>query len=155
MAMDPEVKYGIRGAGRYGAKTFEQKFALLAGLVYVGLGVVGFLVTGFSGFVAESGDAFLGIFYLNPFHNIVHIALGAFWLLGALVLTPAGTEGINIAIAGIYVLAAILGFIGSLALLNVRSGLDPDNFLHLITGVVTLVLGGGLFSGARNQAVHA
>ena len=44
------------------------------------------------------------------FHNIVHIALGASWRLVAFALTPAGTEGMNIAIGGIYALATVLGF---------------------------------------------
>ncbi|MGH4013867.1 MAG: DUF4383 domain-containing protein [Pseudonocardiaceae bacterium] len=155
MAMDPEVKFGIRGAGQYGAKTFEQKFALVAGLVYVGIGVIGFAVTGFNGLVAESNEALLGIFLLNPFHNIVHIAIGGLWLFGALVLSPAGTEGINIAIGGVYILATVLGFIGSFGLLNIRSGLDPDNFLHLVSGLLPLLLGSGLFRVARGEAVSA
>lgn len=153
--MDPEVKFGIRGAGRYGPKTFEQKFALVAGLVYAGIGVIGFAVTGFSGVVAESNAALLGIFLLNPFHNIVHIALGAIWVFGALVLSPPATEGLNISIGSIYLLATVLGFLGYLALLNVQPAYDPDNFLHLATGLVTLLLGSGLFRRARNEAVPA
>ncbi|MGH3952115.1 MAG: DUF4383 domain-containing protein, partial [Pseudonocardiaceae bacterium] len=89
------------------------------------------------------------------FHNIVHIAIGGLWLFGALVLSPAGTEGINIAIGGVYILATVLGFIGSFGLLNIRSGLDPDNFLHLVSGLLPLLLGSGLFRVARGEAVSA
>ena len=39
-----------------------------------------------------TNHALFGIFLLSPFHNIVHIALGAFWLLAAFALTPAGIE---------------------------------------------------------------
>jgi len=156
MTVDPEVKFGIRSAGRTGAKTLEQKFALVAGLVYLGVGVVGFFVTGFDGLVATSDEALLGIFLLNPFHNIVHIGLGAFWLLGAFALTPAGNQGLNIAIGGFYVLAALLGFLGYLSLISVPAGFDADNFLHLLSGLPALIFGSGLLSGQGDrQAVAA
>ncbi|HEU0087547.1 MAG TPA: DUF4383 domain-containing protein [Pseudonocardiaceae bacterium] len=144
MTVDPEVKFGIRDGGRTGAKTLEQKFSLVAGLVYLGIGLVGFVVTGFNDLVGTSNEAFLGIFALNPFHNIVHIAIGALWLLAALALTPPATEGVNFAIGGIYLLAAVLGFLGYLALMNVGNHADPDNFLHLGTGLVALLFAGPL-----------
>lgn len=153
--VNPEVKFGIRGAGQYGAKALSQRFALLAGLVYVGVGIVGFAVTGFGNFVGVSNDALLGIFYLNPFHNVVHIIVGALWLFGALVLSREGTEGLNIAIGGFYVLAAVLGFLGYLDLVNVKPAFDPDNFLHLVSGAVALLFGSGLFEGHRSAVVAA
>jgi hypothetical protein len=54
-----------------------------------------------------SHDLF-GIFLINPYHNIVHIGIGAFWLLGAFALTPAGNEGLDIAIGGVYALATVI-----------------------------------------------
>lgn len=38
-----------------------------------------------------TNHALLGIFMLNPYHNIVHIAIGGLWLIAAFTLTPAGT----------------------------------------------------------------
>lgn len=153
--MSPEAKFGIRGAGRYGAKALSQRFALLAGLVYVGIGIVGFAVTGFNDTVGVNQEALLGLFYLNPFHNVVHIIVGALWLLGGLVLSREGTEGLNISIGGFYLLAAVLGFLGYLDLINVRPALDPDNFLHLVSGVLPLVFGSGLLEGSRSAAAAA
>lgn len=155
MVMDPEQRFGIRGAGRYGAKTFEQKFALFASLIYLTIGVIGFFVTGFNAVVAESNEALFGIFLINPYHNIVHIALGSLWLLAALVLSPAGTEGVNIMIGGVYILATVLGFLGYFTLLNIQPGLDPDNFLHLFSGLLPLIFGSGLFRVARGEPVPA
>lgn len=149
--MSPEMKFGIRGGGQYGAKALSQRFALLAALVYIGVGIVGFAFTGFDNFVGTSNEALLGIFYLNPFHNVVHILVGAFWLFGALILSREGTEGLNIAIGGFYVLAAVLGFLGYLDLVNVKPAFDPDNFLHLASGAATLLFGSGLFEGHRAQ----
>lgn len=153
--MTPEAKFGIRGGGRYGAKAFSQKFALVAGLVYVGVGIIGFAVTGFNDVVGVSNEALLGLFYLNPFHNIVHIAVGSLWLFGALVLTREGTEGLNIAIGGFYLLAAVLGFFGYLDLVNVKPALDADNFLHLVSGALPLLLGSGLVSGVGAEPATA
>jgi hypothetical protein len=146
MTLDPEAKFGIRGAGRTGAKTLEQKFALLAGLVYVTIGVVGFFVTGFNDVVMTNSDEkLLGIFFLNPFHNIVHLALGGMWLFGALVLSAPATEGLNLAIGGFYLLAAALGYLGYLTeIVNVHSHLDADNFLHLFSGLITVLFAGPL-----------
>jgi hypothetical protein len=116
----------------------------VAGLVYVGIGVIGFFVTGFGNLTDTSTDALLGIFLINPFHNIVHIGIGSLWLLAGFVLSPAGTEGVNFAIGGIYLLAAVLGFLGYLAMLNVGHHADPDNFLHLVSGLVPLLFAGPL-----------
>ena len=150
MATITEARWGIRDAGRTGAKTTPQKFALIIGIVYIALGVVGFFVTGFGEFVSHSDTALLGIFHLNPFHNVVHLALGALALFAALVLTPPATEGVNFIFAGILLVVAVLGYLGYLQdLLAVPSGLDPDNWLHLVLGVVTLLFSNplGLFKG--------
>jgi hypothetical protein len=82
-------------------------------------------------------------FPLNVYHNIVHLAIGALWLLGAFALTAAGNEGLNIAIGGVYVLATVIGFLGYLPLLNIHAGNDVDNYLHLVTALVTLIFGTG------------
>ena len=151
MTVDPENKFGIKIQSRGQSRTLEQNYALLAGAVYVAIGVIGFFWTGlFTNFTERTNEALFGIFYINPFHNVVHLALGAIWIGAALVLTPAGTEGVNFAIAGFYLLAAILGFLGYLSLVSVPGGNDPDNYLHLLTAVVTLVFGSGILSAMRS-----
>lgn len=123
---------------------------MILGSIYLVGGIIGFFVTGFSNPTElVPGRALFGIFMLNPYHNIVHIGVGAFWLLGAFALTAAGNEGLNIAIGGVYTLATLLGFLGYLHMLAITST-DPDNYLHLVTAAVTLVFGTGLlrvFSG--------
>jgi hypothetical protein len=146
MTVDPEAKFGIKIQSRGAGKTIEQKYAILAGAVYVTIGVIGFFYTGLSNFTEATNEALFGLFLINPFHNLVHVALGAIWLLAGLALTPVGTEGVNIAIAGFYVLAAVLGFLGYLSLVSVPAGFDMDFWLHLLSGVITLVVGGGLLS---------
>ncbi len=144
----PDVVWGIKY--RAGANVLPQKFALIAGLVYVAIGVIGFFPTGFNDFTENTGEKLFGIFGVTPMHNIVHLGIGALWLLAALVLTRPATEGVNLAIGGFYVLAAVLGYLGFLDLLAVGSGLDePDFYLHLVTGVVALLFAGILGSRER------
>ncbi len=158
MSVDPENKFGIKIQSRGAGKTFEQKYAILAGAVYAAVGVVGFFVTGFANFTERTNEAFLGIFYLNGFHNVVHLAVGAIWIGAGFVLTPVATEGVNFAIGGFYLLAAILGFLGYLSLVSVPGGNDPDNYLHLVTALATVVFGAGLFRamgvGAGRQTAN-
>ncbi|MGH3770619.1 MAG: DUF4383 domain-containing protein [Pseudonocardiaceae bacterium] len=147
----PEDKFGIKLQPRTG-RTLEQNASMVLGSIYFVGGVIGFYTTGFSNPTEMiPGRAFLGIFMLNPYHNIVHIAVGLLWFLGAFALTPVGNEGLNIAIGGVYTLATVIGFMGYLNLLAITTT-DPDNYLHLVTALATLVFGSGLlrvFSGRQ------
>ncbi|MBV8542694.1 MAG: DUF4383 domain-containing protein [Pseudonocardiales bacterium] len=147
----PEDKFGIKLQPRR-VRTLEQNASMVLGSIYFVGGVIGFYTTGFSNPTElVPGRAFLGIFMLNPYHNIVHIAVGLLWFLGAFALTAAGNEGLNIAIAGVYTLATVIGFMGYLTLLAITPT-DPDNYLHLVTAAVTIVFGTGLlrvFGGRR------
>ncbi len=151
MTVDPENKFGIKIQSRGRGKTLEQNYAILAGAIYVGIGVVGFFFTGFANFTEATSEALFGLFLINPFHNVVHLGVGAIWLLAGLALTPVATEGVNIAIAGFYVLAAVLGFLGYLSLVSVPAGFDMDFWLHLFSGLITLVVGGGLFRAMSSR----
>ena len=127
---------------------------MIAGSVYVVGGIIGFVITGFSNITEMTNHALLGVFILNPYHNIVHLAIGGLWLIAAFALTPAGTEGMNIAIGGVYALATLLGFVGYLSLLSIPSGAAGDNWLHLVSALAPLVLGSGMLRalGGRQAA---
>jgi len=53
----------------------SQLLALAIGAVYTLIGILGFLVTGFDNFAAETNKTLLG-FEINPLHNLVHLAIG-------------------------------------------------------------------------------
>ena len=53
----------------------SQLLALAIGAVYTLIGILGFLVTGFENFAAETDKTLLG-FEINPLHNIVHLIIG-------------------------------------------------------------------------------
>jgi hypothetical protein len=149
----PEDKFGIKIQSRRAPRTLEQNYSMIAGIIYLAGGFIGFWTTGFSNVTEMTDRAFLGIFMLNPFHNIVHIAIGGLWLMGAFALTAAGNEGLNIAIGGVYALATVIGFLGYLSVLAI-SPTDPDNYLHLVTALATLIFGSGLLRalGGRQAA---
>ncbi len=151
----PEDKFGIKLRSRP-TRTLPQNVAMIMGSIYVVAGILGFFTTGFSHITEVTNKAVFGIFMVNPYHNIVHLAVGGLWLMGAFALTSAGTEGLNIAIGGVYILATVLGFLGYLALLNIPTT-GGDNYLHLVSGSIPLILGSGLigaFSGKR-ETVNA
>jgi hypothetical protein len=149
----PEDKFGIKVQSRRASRTLEQSFSMIAGSIYVVGGIIGFFITGFSNFTEMTNHALFGIFMLNPYHNIVHISIGSLWLLAAFALTPAGTEGMNIAIAGVYALAAVLGFMGYLSLLSIPTS-GGDNWLHVVSALAPLIFGSGLVRamGGRQAA---
>ena len=147
--VDRETMFGIKTQTGRGSMALAQKFSLVAGVAYLALSVVGFFRTGLSGGTDMMNDMLFGIFMVNPFHNVVHLTVGGLWLLGAFVLTVAGAEGLNLALGSFWVLATVLGFLGYLGALAVMPGTTPDNFLHLVTAITTLVLGTGLLPALR------
>ena len=55
--------------------TPSQLLALAIGAVYTLIGILGFFITGFENFAAETDKTLLG-FEINPLHNLVHLAIG-------------------------------------------------------------------------------
>lgn len=128
-----------------GARTPAQMFALVFGAVYLLIGLVGFAVTGFDNFATFSpGEQDkLILFFINPLHNLVHLAIGAVWIGAAAKHATAKTA--NLVIGVTYLLVAALGFLEVefvLELLNIKDGAgDPDNFLHLVSGAAGVFFG--------------
>lgn len=114
-----------------------QKAAIVFGVTYFAVGVAGFFVTGFSGWLEATGDQLI-IFHINPFHNLVHIAVGALWVMGALLPQRGAAAGVFLGIGAVYLAAAVLGFLGALPILGIESALAPVNFLHLVTAVAAI-----------------
>jgi hypothetical protein len=53
-----------------------QYLALAIGVIYTVIGIWGFFRTGFDGFAHHDGELLLGLFEVNPLHNIVHLVIG-------------------------------------------------------------------------------
>ena len=115
--------------------------ALVIGLGYVAAGVIGFTETGFTGFVANTDESFLGFFDLNIFHNIVHLSIGAALVIASRMSDVTITQGVLIGVGLFYALAALLGFLNYLQLISINTGLSFDNFFHLLTAAVAIIFG--------------
>jgi len=149
--LNPEAKFGIKIGSRPGPRTLDQMYSLIIGLVVLVLGIVGLLITGFRNFTEMTDHSILGLFQVNGYHAVVYILFGLFWLLGAFALTPAGNQGLNIALGGALLLVAIWGFLGYMSLLSIPAGINGDNLLHLVVALVTVIVGGGLLSGHQSD----
>ncbi len=125
-----------------GNKSLVQTVVPIIGLFYVVIGFVGFFVTGFGNFFQQTDDALIG-FSVNPFHNVVHLAIGAFLILMALNKNKAVGEGATMGVGLFYVVAFVIGIYGgeNLSILSMSGVGDLENFNHLINGVTLLVLG--------------
>jgi hypothetical protein len=148
--LTPEEKFGIRYRNA-GARSVDHKYSLLVGIVAIVLGIIGFIQTGFTNYTEMTDHYIFGLFQTNGFHNTVYILAGLLWLLGAFTLTPAGNQGLNIALAGVLLILAVLGFLGYWGLLSIPAGINGDNLLHLVLAFTGLFIGGGLLSGGASE----
>lgn len=118
-------------------------FALIAGIVYLLVGVIGFLATGLSMDASvATAPRLLGLFPVNVLHNIVHLAIGL-WGIAAY-RSFAGARAFARALAVIYALLAVMGLISALNI-NTTFGLIPifgnDVWLHALTAIVAAYFG--------------
>jgi preprotein translocase subunit Sss1 len=116
--------------------------AVIFGAVYLLVGLLGFLVTAGVDFAATDGGLLLGIFEVNPLHNIVHLLIGAALLIGGLKSVRAA-KTVNIVVGAVYLLVGIVGFFIEGSALNILALNTADHFLHLVSALVLLGVGLG------------
>jgi ABC-type transport system involved in multi-copper enzyme maturation permease subunit len=116
----------------------SQLLAIAIGAVYTLIGILGFFITGFENFAAETNKTLLG-FEINPLHNLVHLAIGLAGLALWRRLDTASTYGWLLA-AG-YGLAFLYGlFAAGNSDINFLSLNGPDNGLHLVSALAGLAI---------------
>lgn len=119
------------------------------GVVYLLVGLAGFVVTGGVSFAATEGEPLI-VFDVNPLHNIVHLLIGAALLIAARSSVRAA-KGMNTTIGAVYLLVGILGLflVGSSA--NILALNGADNVLHFASAI--LLLGVGLAADTSRREV--
>lgn len=129
--------------------SINQMFGYAFGAVYLLVGLLGFAVTGGVGLAEPDGALLLGLFEVNPLHNIVHLAIGAAFVIGA----RAGLQSsrmVNMSIGVVYLLVGVVGYIiprddaVNILALNVA-----DNWLHLVSGAAAVVVAAMADKGAN------
>ena len=121
--------------------------AFTFGGVYVLVGLLGFFWVNDVPFAGPGNgtNAILGLFEVNPLHNLVHLLIGAALLIAG-AGTAASAKAANSTVGAAYLLLGIVGFfLGA----NHSSGLNflslntADHFLHLASAIVLLAVGLG------------
>lgn len=130
-----------------------QWLALAIGATYTLVGIIGFFLTGFSGFAAPEGELLLGVFEINPLHNIVHLLIGGAGLALWSRLDRARLYGWLLA-AG-YGLTFLYGLFvaGSDEPANFLALNQGDNWLHLFSTLAGLAI--ALWPARERQATQS
>jgi hypothetical protein len=116
-----------------------KKLALIFGVIFVIIGITGLL-----GGMGITRD---GMFMTDSVHDWVHIISGIIFLVVAMAATARAALTM-IAFGIIYIIVAILGFVGNNPALGFIVVNNADNWLHLVLGLVIL------WSGYSNKG-HA
>lgn len=114
------------------AKSPAQMFALVFGVVYLLVGILGFILA------PDEGDKLFGIFQLNLLHNVVHLAVGALFLAGS--SNHVRAKQVNLLIGVVYGLVAVLG-LANVLVTDLLDANAADDFLHLASAVLALYFG--------------
>jgi len=110
--------------------------AAVFGVVYLLIGVLGFIVTGFEDFAGtDTNETLLG-FELNGLHNVVHLAIGAVLLAAS--RTVASAKAANMFVGAVYLLVGIIGLFILDSDANILSLNGADNVLHLASALILL-----------------
>ncbi|QKJ18739.1 DUF4383 domain-containing protein [Microbacterium hominis] len=129
----------------------NRLFGTIFGAVYVLVGLLGFAVTGGVGFLATDGGLLLGIFAVNPLHNVAHLLIGGALLVAGLA-GARSAKTVNTVVGAAYLLLGVVGFflVGTPA--NILALNVPDHFLHLASAIVLLGVGLGAERSVRTTA---
>lgn len=116
-----------------------QWLALVIGAAYLLVGILGFTVTGLSGFTEHDHDQTLLGFAVNPLHNVVHLVIGAAGLLLWRRRSTARTYGWLLALG--YGATTVYGLIvvddPDANVLNINGA---DNVLHIVSTLAGLAI---------------
>jgi len=110
------------------------------GVVYLLVGLIGFAVTGFDGFVDTDTNEKVIFFEVNPLHNIAHLGIGALLLFSAM-KSVAAAKGSNVLVGAVYLLLGIVGLFILDSEANILSLNRADNVLHLASAALLLGVG--------------
>jgi hypothetical protein len=121
--------------------SLAKQYTRIFGAIILAIGILGF-VPGISSGYADSG-LLLGIFAINPLHNVIHILTGLVALFAGLYADGAYARLYALVFGVVYALITVVGFtqlffVNGDQLLGIVPINTADNFLHLAIAVVAL-----------------
>jgi arginine exporter protein ArgO len=133
-------------AGRSVGRTNVQKAALAVGIVFLLVGVLGFIpgvTTNYDQLEFASADSeamLLGVFQVSILHNIVHLLFG---VLGLVMARSASGARTYLVFGGIvYLVLFLYGLlVGQDSAANFVPVNTADDILHLVLGIGMILLG--------------
>jgi arginine exporter protein ArgO len=133
-------------AGRSVGRTNVQKAALAVGIVFLLVGVLGFIpgvTTNYDQLEFASADSeamLLGVFQVSILHNIVHLLFG---VLGLVMARSASGARTYLVFGGIvYLVLFLYGLlVGQESAANFVPVNTADDILHLLLGIGMILLG--------------
>jgi ABC-type transport system involved in multi-copper enzyme maturation permease subunit len=131
-----------RPAGTTTARQPHQYLALVIGIVYLVVGLAGFLVTGVDGFTEHDHAQTLAGFAINPLHNIVHIVIGLLGIALWSTASRARTYGwlLFVGYGATFVYGLVVANNPDANILNINGA---DNGLHLVSALAGLAIARG------------
>lgn len=129
----------------------NRLLGVVFGVVYLLVGILGFFITSSTGFIATNGPKLLGLFEINPLHNVAHLLIGAALLIAGLSGARAA-KGLNATIGAVYLLLGVVGLLIASGNnpLNILALNGADNVLHFGSAVVLLAVGIGADRSIRS-----
>ncbi len=124
------------------SRSINRAVGMTFGTVYLAVGALGFFFPGSGGFFSGHGQGGLvfGLFGVDPFHNVVHIMIGSAMLIAARSAVSAA-KTVNQTFGVLLFVLGLAGFFIVDGPLNVLALNQPDNLLHLASGVLLAATG--------------
>jgi hypothetical protein len=129
----------------------NRLLATVLGIFYVLIGIAGFAVTMGIGFFAAPGGHLLGIFEVNPLHNVAHLVIGAALLIAGLSGARAART-VNSVVGAAYLVLGIAGLFVVGSPLNILAINGADNVLHFGSAALLLAVGLGAERAVKTAA---
>lgn len=128
--------------------------AVVFGAVYLLVGLLGFAVTGGIDFIATRGGLLLGVFAVNPLHNVAHLLIGGALLIAG-IMSARAAKTTNTVVGAAYLLLGVVGFFLAGTPANILALNTADHFLHLASALVLLGVGLGTERAGTGRPVTA
>lgn len=116
-----------------------RKVALIFGIVFILVGILGFVTPGGMSMEADPAPGhILGLFGINLLHNVVHLLIGVWGIVAS--RTWGGAKSFMQIGGVLYIVLAVLGFVTPTTFGLIPIG-GNDIYLHAVLGLIMAGIG--------------